>query len=39
MLLVINLSELDHFEGDGLVGLGFDTLSDGYPTIIDTLVN
>ncbi|CAD8107961.1 unnamed protein product [Paramecium primaurelia] len=37
MLLLDELTELKKFEGDGLAGLGFDTLSDGYPTIIDNL--
>lgn len=37
MLLLSDLTELKRFEGDGLGGLGFDTLSDGYPTLIDNL--
>ncbi|CAD8199952.1 unnamed protein product [Paramecium pentaurelia] len=37
MLILDELTELKKFEGDGLAGLGFDTLSDGYPTLIDNL--
>ena len=37
MLILSELTELPHFEGDGLGGLGFDTLSNGYPTLIDNL--
>lgn len=32
-----SLKEISHFLGDGLVGLGFSTLSDSHPTLIDTL--
>lgn len=37
LLALDELTELQHFEGDGLAGLGFKTLSDGYPTLIDNL--
>ena len=37
MLILDELTELKKFEGDGLVGLGFNTLSDGYATLIDNL--
>lgn len=37
MLIIDELTELKNFKGDGLAGLGFNTLSDGYPTLIDNL--
>ncbi|CAD8121820.1 unnamed protein product [Paramecium sonneborni] len=37
ILILDELTEIQNFEGDGLAGLGFSTLSDGYPTLIDNL--
>lgn len=35
--MVENIAEISHFLGDGIIGLGFPTLSNGHPTIMDSL--
>jgi len=35
--MVENIADINHFLGDGLIGLGFPTLCDGHPTIMDLL--
>ena len=37
MLALDELTELEQFEGDGLAGMGFKSLSEGYPTLLDNL--
>ena len=36
-MLVDEIGGMDDYELDGLVGLGFKTLSEGYPTLLDNL--
>ncbi|KAM3146083.1 hypothetical protein pb186bvf_001740 [Paramecium bursaria] len=36
-LILDELSELKHFLGDGLIGLGFSSLSEYHPTLLDNL--
>ena len=37
MLLADKIEDLNGFQGDGLIGMGFDTLSDHKHTFIDNL--